>query len=130
MKESIVLFACALIAYGGSCASLEERVAALEKWRDEQVAVAESNRLVRVEARKRMEEAAKESAKRAKEVKEFNEWYRSYTEKYGRLVIVSVDTNTNEYVYRRADGVEVRKVKPKDVGGRQRTRTHRRREAK
>ena len=129
MKESIVLFACALIAYGGSCASLEERVAALERWRDEQVAVAESNRLVRVEARKRMEEAAKESAKRAKEVKEFNEWYRSYTEKYGRLVIVSVDTNTNEYVYRRADGVEVRKVKPKDVGGR-RTRTHKRREAK
>jgi len=114
MKKLTIAALCAALAACGYCAEkfnlevLERRVAALEAWRESVI----SNNVRRAELSRRRAVDAEDRRRRAEEAREFDRWYREYTEKYGRLTLVGVDEKTNERVYRRADGVEVRRKQP------------------
>jgi len=88
---------------------LQARVSRLEAWAVSNMvkeAKIEEERLERERARR--ERAEKEEERRRVNL-EFNRWITDQRAKYGRMTLVDYDTNTCERVYRRMDGVTVRK---------------------
>ena len=87
-----------------------------------------SNLVERAETERRREKRRLAAERRSKEDEanrkvnaEFSKWLSESKRKYGRMTLVGYDTNTCERIYRRIDGVEMRK-KVFDVGVRQRRR--------
>lgn len=85
-----------------------------------------SNLVERAEAERRRERGRLERERRAREDAEnrrvnaeFSKWLSESKRKYGRMTLVGYDTNTCERIYRRIDGVEMRR-KVFDVGARPR----------
>lgn len=74
-----------------------------------------SNEARRVEMAERRAKASEAAAKSRAEAAVAAKWLQDAQAKYGRMTMVGYDTNTCERIYRRADGVEMRKRWPLDT---------------
>lgn len=99
-------------------ADIEKRLAACEKWIQEKKDADAQEEFDRKEAERQAEERRKARAKYDEEIRAFDRWLKKERDKYGRMTLVGFDTNTNERIYRRADGYEVRYKMPFDPSGR------------
>lgn len=97
---------------------LESRVTALEEYVREQ---REKERVVAFENDEYEREVAAVQAEEKKykdAITAHNKWYKEAVKRYGALVYVGYDTNTNTRVYRRCDGELIRNPAPKEPGKR------------
>ena len=95
--------------------SLPDQVAMLTVRMCRLEAYVASNEARRVEMAERRARASEAAAKSRAEASAAARWLQEAQAKYGRMVLVGYDTNTCERVYRRADGVEMRRRWPLDT---------------
>ena len=95
--------------------SLPDQVAMLTVRMCRLEAYVASNEARRVEMAERRAKASEAAAKSRAEAAVAAKWLQEAQAKYGRMTMVGYDTNTCERIYRRADGVEMRKRWPLDT---------------